>query len=183
MSTFSSTTRAQFPAAPIDQVDEPRWREAWDLKVFGYINITRQYFAPHARREAAVRSSTSSAWPGRCYDAAYIAGTAGNASLMAFTQRHRQHQHRPGRPHRRCQPWCAVETDRIRSLSSPGKAETELGDRERWREFLSNLPLGRAASVAEVANVVLFLASERASYLSGIIVTVDGGRAARGGTF
>ncbi len=36
-------------------------------------------------------------------------------------------------------------------------------------------PARRPASVEEVANVVVFLASERASYLSGIVVTVDGG--------
>ena len=48
---------------------------------------------------------------------------------------------------------------------------------------ISKLPLGRAASVEEVANVVVFLACGRASYLSGIVVTIDGGQAARGGSF
>jgi hypothetical protein len=168
------------PGGTVDQVDESRWREAWDLKVFGYINITRQYFARmRARGGGAIVNVIGLA--GECHDATYIAGTAGNASLMAFTrgiggtsidQGVRILGVNPG----------PVETDRIRSLLA-SKAETELGDRERWREFLSNWPLGRAASVEEVANVVVFLASERASYLSGIIVTVDGGRATRGGTF
>jgi len=62
-------------------------------------------------------------------------------------------------------------------------AELFAAEGAKWREFFSKLPLGRAASVEEVANVVVFLASERASYLSGIIVTIDGGQAARGGSF
>lgn len=43
--------------------------------------------------------------------------------------------------------------------------------RERSQEF----PLGRIALPQEVADVVCFLASERASYLTGIPITVDGG--------
>jgi NAD(P)-dependent dehydrogenase (short-subunit alcohol dehydrogenase family) len=30
------------PGGPIDQIDEARWRHAWDLKVFGYVNMTRE---------------------------------------------------------------------------------------------------------------------------------------------
>jgi len=58
-----------------------------------------------------------------------------------------------------------------------------LGDPERWREFLEGLPLGRPATPEEVANVIVFAASDRASYLSGIVITVDGGHNARGGSF
>jgi NAD(P)-dependent dehydrogenase (short-subunit alcohol dehydrogenase family) len=168
------------PGGTVDQVDEARWREAWDLKVFGYINITRQYFRRMRERGGGTIVNVIG-MAGESYDAAYIAGTAGNASLMAFTRGIGSTSIDQGVRIVGVNPG-AVETDRIRALLA-GKAETELGDRERWREFLSNLPLGRAASVAEIANVVVFLASERASYLSGIVVTVDGGRAARGGTF
>src|SRR5262245_27703153 len=30
------------PGGPIDQIDEAKWRHAWDLKVFGYIDMTRE---------------------------------------------------------------------------------------------------------------------------------------------
>jgi 3-oxoacyl-[acyl-carrier protein] reductase len=38
-----------------------------------------------------------------------------------------------------------------------------------------NLPFGRMARTEEVADMVAFLASPRASYMSGSIVTIDGG--------
>ncbi|OQA62640.1 MAG: 3-oxoacyl-(acyl-carrier-protein) reductase FabG [Firmicutes bacterium ADurb.Bin262] len=43
-----------------------------------------------------------------------------------------------------------------------------------------DLPFGRPASAEEVANVVVFLASERAGYVSGDVVRVDGGALHRG---
>src|SRR6185437_12317507 len=38
------------PGGNIAQIDEARWREAWDLKVFGYINMTRRFYALMAAR-------------------------------------------------------------------------------------------------------------------------------------
>ena len=54
------------------------------------------------------------------------------------------------------------------------------GDESRWSEFLSGMPMGRAARVEEVADVVSFLASERASFITGQVIYVDGGRHMRG---
>ena len=52
------------PGGNIAQIDEARWREAWDLKVFGYINMTRRFYALMAGRRAG-SSSTSSARLGK----------------------------------------------------------------------------------------------------------------------
>ena len=34
------------PAGRLDEIDDKRWRQAWDLKVFGYINMTRRSTPP-----------------------------------------------------------------------------------------------------------------------------------------
>jgi 3-oxoacyl-[acyl-carrier protein] reductase len=46
---------------------------------------------------------------------------------------------------------------------------------EARRRWLSHVPLGRAAAPEEIANVIVFLASERASFVTGTVVHVDGG--------
>src|SRR5215471_7323373 len=42
------------PGGNIDAVDEARWRQAWDLKVFGYINMTRRFYALMRERRRGV---------------------------------------------------------------------------------------------------------------------------------
>ena len=41
------------PSGSLDVVDEETWRTAWDLKVFGYINLTRAVYTSMKRRGAA----------------------------------------------------------------------------------------------------------------------------------
>jgi 3-oxoacyl-[acyl-carrier protein] reductase len=49
---------------------------------------------------------------------------------------------------------------------------------EYQRAFLSQVPLGRLARPDEIANAVLFLASEQAAFISGQVLCVDGGYSA-----
>jgi NAD(P)-dependent dehydrogenase (short-subunit alcohol dehydrogenase family) len=58
------------------------------------------------------------------------------------------------------------------------QAEKEIGDAERWREKLSDLPGGSATTSEDIANAVIFLASSRARYISGTVLTIDGGLSA-----
>ena len=66
---------------------------------------------------------------------------------------------------------------------APGSILTELlatvmEDEAARRTILSRTPMGRCGTPEEVARVVLFLASEEASYMTGQIVYIDGGRLA-----
>ncbi len=61
---------------------------------------------------------------------------------------------------------------------APGFIETEMTEKmpEAAKEnLLAQVPLMRAGSVEDIAGVVTFLASERASYITGQVISVDGG--------
>ena len=160
------------PAGDLQAVTEDRWREAWDLKVFGYLNMTRAFLAAMAERGSGVIINVTGLAADRT-DAGYVAGTAGNAGLNAFTKAVGGRSLSDGVRVLAVSPG-PVETERLVQLMRT-RAETEFGDAGRWRGYLKNLPGGRAATVEEVANVVVFMASERASFMSGTVVTVDGG--------
>ena len=50
----------------------------------------------------------------------------------------------------------------------------------RWQDYVATFPLGRAGRPEEVGCLVAFLASDLAGYISGTIITVDGGAVMRG---
>src|SRR5689334_9441324 len=168
------------PGGDLQAVDEARWRVAWDLKVFGYINMSRAAYAAMKQRGHGVIINVTGLAADRL-DAGYIAGSTGNAGLNAFTRTLGSYSLEDGIRVLAVSPG-AVETERLVTLMRT-RAADRLGDAERWREFLEGLPCGRPATVEEVADVVVFAASDRASYVSGIVITVDGGHNARGGSF
>lgn len=164
------------PGGSLEQVDEAAWRHGWDLKVFGYINRTRLVYAAMKARGGGVIVNDIGA-AGERFDFDYIAGSAGNAALMAFTRalggRSLKDNIRvvginPG----------PVETDRIVTLMKR-RAATHLGDEDRYPELMKRFPLGRAAKPREIADLMVFLASDRSGYTSGVVFTVDGGIGAR----
>jgi len=168
------------PAGDLQKIDEARWREAWDLKVFGYINMTRAFLAAMQERGSGVIINVTGLAADRT-DAGYVTGTTGNAGLNAFTRAVGGPSLSTGVRVLAVSPG-PVATERLVTLMQD-RAEAEFGDPERWQGYLSGLPASRAASVEEVADVVVFMASERAGFVSGTVVTVDGGHGSNQGSF
>jgi NAD(P)-dependent dehydrogenase (short-subunit alcohol dehydrogenase family) len=52
-------------------------------------------------------------------------------------------------------------------------------DESRWEELFDKYPAKRPATPEEVADLMVFLASDRAAYITGTIITIDGGIASR----
>ena len=168
------------PAGDLLNIDEARWREAWDLKVFGYINMTRAFFDAMVKRGSGVIINVTGLAADRT-DFNYVAGTTGNAGLNAFTRAVGGRSLSRGVRVLAVSPG-PVATERLVGLMK-ARAEAEFGDADRWQSYLAGLPASRAATVEEVADVVVFLASERAGFVSGTVVTVDGGHGGNQGSF
>ncbi|KMO18078.1 SDR family oxidoreductase [Methylobacterium indicum] len=164
------------PAGSIEILEEADWRRGFDLKVFGYITLSRLYYPRLKGRGGVIVNVIGNS--GENWDASYIAGSTGNAALMSFTKalggRSLDHGVRvvavnPG----------PVATDRMLKIMKR-KAIDMLGDEARWQELFDKYPGKRPATSEEVADLCAFLASPRAGYITGTVVTIDGGIASRG---
>jgi len=167
-------------AGSLDEAGDALWRDSWALKVFGYITLSREFYrAMKQRRDGVIVNIIG--YAGERLNARYIIGTTGNAALMAFTRSAGSQSPDFGVRIVGVNPGYTA-TDRaegqLRSF-----AEKKYGSADRWRDVERdlNLPFGRMARPEEVADTVAFLVSPRASYISGSIVTVDGGAANRNG--
>lgn len=64
------------------------------------------------------------------------------------------------------------------NVVAPGFVETDMTaelDEKRREEIAAQVPLGRFCTAEEIADVVTFLASQKASYITGAVIPVDGG--------
>ena len=169
------------PIGDIFEIDEARWREAWDLKVFGYVNLSRAIYRHMRGRPPKVIVNVIGMGAERP-QWRYVCGNAANVALNGLTRSLGGRSIDDGIRVVGVNPG-AVETERWRGIHM-ARAKKILGDASRWREVLSDdMPLKRAATAEEIANVVLFLASDRASWVCGEVVNVDGGKLHRDNWF
>jgi 3-oxoacyl-[acyl-carrier protein] reductase len=64
------------------------------------------------------------------------------------------------------------------NVIAPGFVETDMTadlDQKRREEIAESIPLARFSNVQEIANVVSFIASDKAAYITGAVIPVDGG--------
>jgi NAD(P)-dependent dehydrogenase (short-subunit alcohol dehydrogenase family) len=160
------------PPGDVLSVDDARWRQAWDLKVFGYISFCRVIYGQMKARKSGVIINVIGA-AGESFPTNYIAGAAGNASLMAFTRALGKGAPADGLRVVAINPG-PVETDRLVMLLR-ANAQEKFGDPERWRELNAGMPFGRAARPEEIGNAVAFLASPMSGYTTGTVLTINGG--------
>jgi 3-oxoacyl-[acyl-carrier protein] reductase len=158
---------------PFDELTEELWLENLRLKLFGYLRMARLVL-PHLRKNG---------W-GRIVNVAGTAGLQPNAQAMpvglnnagilnvmkALADAEAQHNVLvttvcPG----------PILTERQTRLLGDAAKSKGITVEAAQREATAAIPLKRMGRPEEVADVVAFLASERASYLTGSFVIVDGG--------
>ena len=165
------------PLGTIEEMDDAGWRQAWDLKVFGYINLTRAAFSSMKARGKGGSIINIIGHAGENLSASYLAGTSGCAALMALSQSLGSVSPDHGIRVVGINPG-AILTDRSYAFLQ-ARAQIKFGDPARWQELVKSLPFGRQGKPEEIAAAVAYLVSDHAAYISGTILTIDGGVSSR----
>ncbi len=142
---------------------EDDWTQSLALKLMGQIRVARAVF-PHMRTQRWGRIVNVIGTHALFAEAHAMPAGVANAGLLNFTKALAELGGPDGVLVNAVSPG-TVRTARLEYLMSKGVTYD-----------LSRITLGRFAAPEELANVIVFLASERASYLCGSCVTVDGGQ-------
>src|SRR5688500_3823375 len=119
------------PGGTLESLDEAKWRHAWELKVFGYVNLTREIFPRmKARRSGVIVNVIGMAGENPSFE--YICGSTANAGLAAFTKGLGKASQETGVRVLGVHP-PSTRTDRILTVMKAA-AKAKFGDESRFEE-------------------------------------------------
>ena len=148
------------PSMEIERMSSEDWLKTFDININGMFFVTK-YAKPYLLKEKGTIINNASIAGLQYYAAGRsYAYSASKAAVVQFSHQMAKNY--------------AQEGIRVNCIA-PGIVDTLiLGDRDR-SEYAKRVPLGRLAEPEDVAKVVAFLASDDASYLTGVVLPIDGG--------
>jgi 3-oxoacyl-[acyl-carrier protein] reductase len=160
------------PAGGFSAVNEAQWKQAFEQNMMSFVRIVSAAVpemkkAGYGRVLAIASSSIRQPIPNLVLSNAFRAGVWGIAKTLSQElgpQGILVNVIAPGR----------ISTERIAELDQANAARTGKPIEDVRRASVASIPLGRLGDPEEFANLVVFLASERASYISGQGIFVDG---------
>jgi NAD(P)-dependent dehydrogenase (short-subunit alcohol dehydrogenase family) len=158
------------PNVPLEQMDLALWQKHFAINADGPFLGCREALRRMKGRDGVVLNvASTAAINGFLNGAAYSASKAALAMLTRIAAK-------AGGPHglrvNGLMPG-ATPTDMLRGNKLPGQSDAEL-----YAILTEKHPLGRLATPDDVARAALFLCSDRASFVSGVLLAVDGAAAA-----
>lgn len=161
---------------PPDELDAKAWHDAMDAKFFSYIHPLDAVVKRMGARGHGVVVNIIGAG-GKTANPVHLPGGAANAALMLATAGLAVAYGPKGVRINAINPGGTL-TGRVQEGLAAESRMSGLSAEELLERQQARIPLRRLGTPEEVAEVVLFLASPHASYVTGAIIPMDGGAAA-----
>jgi len=153
--------------------DESVWKSAIDLKLMGYLRVIR-HFAPGMTARRWGRIVNIIGRTGTQPEPTYLAGGAVNAALINLTRALARELGPSQVLVNGINPGPIATTRWNNIIEQRGTLQGNSGI-DTHQRAINSIPLGRLGEVGEIAGMVAFLCSDRAGFVNGAIVGVDGG--------
>lgn len=155
-----------------DELDAAAWHDAMDAKYFSYIHMLDPAVKRMGRRGRGAIVNVIG-MGGKVASPIHLAGGAANAALMLVSAGLAAAYAAQGVRVNAVNPGLTLTARLQEGLQADAKLQGIEAD-EALRRATARLPLGRIATPEEIANAVVFLASPKASYITGAILAMDG---------
>jgi 3-oxoacyl-[acyl-carrier protein] reductase len=160
--------------APFDEMTDDGWREALDVKVVAQIRIAREAFkAMQPQRSGCILFTAGT--HGRQPKTYSVTAGVTNAALINASKVLAEAAAPFGIRVNAINPG-PIDTERMAYLSREKAAELGIPEAEARRILADVTLLKRFGEPRELASAVVFLASPRASFITGIMLDIDGGQ-------
>jgi NAD(P)-dependent dehydrogenase (short-subunit alcohol dehydrogenase family) len=153
----------------LEEIEEKDWNLVLDVNLKGAFLCCQAVIPEMVRQRGGVIVNISALAGHWRASLAGVQYTAAKAGVEGLTRQLAYDWGKAGIRVNAVAPTVTMTGDRIQSLWD-NKSE------EEKKKVLSNIPLGRLGTPEEVASVVVFLASDESSYITGITIDVSGGR-------
>jgi NAD(P)-dependent dehydrogenase (short-subunit alcohol dehydrogenase family) len=161
-------------AAPAD-LSPAVWRAAMDAKYFSYIHAIDPVVKQMVERGRGVIVNVIGNG-GKIAAPMHLAGGSANAALMLATAGLARAYAGKGVRVVAVNPGL-TNTDRVGEGVKVDARLRGISEAEALQQAIATIPMGRMAEPAEIADAVVFLASPRASYITGVSISMDGASA------
>ncbi len=143
-------------------ITEDDWDRMFDVNIKGMYVVTRRFLGDMVHKKCGRIINISSMW-GETGASCEVHYSASKAAVIGFTKALAKELAPSG-----------ITVNCV----SPGFIDTDMNSElsgEELTEFISDIPIARAGDAKDIAETVMFLASEAAGYITGAVIPVNGG--------
>lgn len=161
------------PSGLFEAFDDDAWQKAAEVSLFAHVRLIRAAL-PALRKSEAASVLTVTSYAVKQPIPNLILSNSVRAATAALTKSLAIELGPAGIRFNSILPGWTL-TERVEELMASRARANGTSPEEEKRKQTAEIPLGRMASVAEFAGIVVFLASPAASYITGQMIAVDGG--------